>query len=56
MIVKVTYENGYVFILNYNVYDVTVAELGEVAVPALGYVVLNDEGEIVINSGEEAAA
>lgn len=56
MIVKVTYENGYVFILNYNIYDVTVAELGETAVPALGYVVLNAEGEIVINSGEEAAA
>ncbi|MBQ8254882.1 MAG: hypothetical protein IJY94_05195 [Clostridia bacterium] len=56
MIVKVTYENGYSFILNYNYFDVTVEELGDTVVPKLGYVVLNANGEIVINSGEEAAA
>ncbi len=55
MIVKVTFENGYSFILNYNYFDVTVEELGETVIPALGYVVLNANGEIVINSGEEAA-
>jgi hypothetical protein len=54
LIVKVTYENGYSFILNYNYYDVTVTELGETVIPALGYVVLNANGEIIINSGEEA--
>ncbi len=56
MIVKVTFENGYSFILNYNYFDVTVEELGETVIPALGYVVLNANGETVINSGEEAAA
>ena len=55
MIVKVTFENGYSFILNYNYFDVTVEELGETVIPSLGYVVLNENGEIVVNSGEEAA-
>lgn len=56
MIVKMTFENGYSFILNYNYYDVTVEELGDTVIEQLGYVVLNADGEIVINSGEEAAA
>ncbi len=53
MIVKVTFENGYSFILNFNYFDVTVEELGDTVVARLGYVVLNAEGEVVINSGEE---
>ena len=53
MIVKVTFENGYSFILNFNYFDVTVEELGDTVVTRLGYVVLNAEGEVVINSGEE---
>jgi hypothetical protein len=56
LIVKVTFENGYSFILNYNYYDVTVSELGETVIEKFGYVVLNAEGEVVINSREEAAA
>ena len=56
MIVKVTFENGYSFILNYNIFAVTVKETGDTAIPALGYLVLNDRGEVVVNSGEEAAA
>ncbi len=56
MIVKVTFENGYSFILNYNYFDVTVEELGDTVIPKLGYVVTNQNGEIVVNSGEEAAA
>ncbi len=56
MIVKVTFENGYSFILNYNYFDVTVEELGDTVIPSLGYVVLNENGEMVVNSGEEAAA
>ncbi len=56
MIVKVTFENGYSFILNYNIFAVTVMETGDVVIPSLGYVVLNDQGEIILNSGEEAAA
>lgn len=54
MIVKVTFENGYSFILNYNYFDVTVEELGDTVIENLGYVVLDPNGEIVINSGEEA--
>ena len=56
MIVKVTFENGYSFILNYNIFAVTVLETGDVVIPSLGYVVLNNQGEVIINSGEEAAA
>ncbi len=56
MIVKVTFENGYSFILNYNIFDVTVTELGDAVIESLGYVVLNEKGEIVINSREEVAA
>ena len=55
MIVKVTYENGYSFILNYNYFDVTVEECGDTVIPKLGYVVIDPDGEIIINSGEEAA-
>jgi len=56
MIVKVTFENGYSFILNYNIFAVTVKETGDVVIPSLGYIVINDQGEVIINSGEEAAA
>ena len=56
MIVKVVFENGYSFILNYNNVDITVDELGDTVIAKLGYVVINPDGEIVINSGEEAAA
>jgi glutaredoxin-related protein len=56
MIVKVTFENGYSFILNYNIFDVTVKETGDVVIESLGYLVLNEKGEIVINSAEEVAA
>ncbi len=56
MIVKVTFENGYSFILNYNIFDVTVEETGDTVIASLGYVVLNEKGEVIINSGEEAAA
>lgn len=55
MIVKVTFENGYSFILNYNYFDVTVEECGDTVIPKLGYVVIDPNGEIIINSGEEAA-
>ncbi len=55
-IVKVTFENGYSFILNYNIFDVTVVETGDVVIPALGYLVLNEKGEIVVHSAEEVAA
>ena len=53
MIVKVTYENGYAFILNYNVFDVTVKETGNTVIKGHGYLVLDPTGNIVINSGEE---
>ena len=56
MIVSVTYESGYTFILNYNIFDVTVDGLGDTVVEKLGYLVIDAEGNIVINSGEEAAA
>ncbi len=56
MIVKVTFENGYSYILNYNIFDVTVDQTGDTVIPKLGYVVLNAEGDVIINSGEEAAA
>jgi hypothetical protein len=56
MIVKVTYDNGYSFILNYNIYDVTVVLDGEtITVGELGYVVIKD-GAVIINSSEEVAA
>ncbi len=55
MIVKVTFENGYFFILNYNVFDVTVEELGGTAIKALGYVVVGPDGSVIINSGEEVS-
>ncbi len=56
MIVKVTFTNGYTFILNYNYFDVTVEELGEAVIAKLGYVVIDGNGNIVVNSGEEAVA
>ena len=56
MIVKVTFENGYSFILNYNIFAVTVQETGDTVIPALGYLALNDRGEVIVNSGEEVAA
>jgi len=56
MIVKVTFENGYAFILNYNIFDVTVKETGNTVISALGYLVLDPQGNVIINSGEEAAA
>ena len=56
MIVSVTYENGYTYILNYNIFDVTVDGLGDTVLEKLGYLVIDAEGNIVINSGEEAAA
>jgi hypothetical protein len=56
MIVKVTYDNGYSFILNYNIYSVTVSLDGEtITVGELGYVVIKD-GAVIINSSEEVAA
>lgn len=54
MIVKVTFENGYSFILNYNVFDITVKETGDTVIGALGYIVIDPDGEIIINSREEA--
>ncbi len=54
MIVRVTYENGYSFVLNYNVFDVTVSDYADTVIEALGYIVIDPEGKIVINSGEEA--
>ncbi len=53
-IVKVSFENGYSFILNYNVYEVTVSECSDEIIEAFGYLVLDSEGKVVINSGEEA--
>lgn len=56
MIVKVTFANGYAFILNYNIYDVTVAETGDTVIPALGYAVLDASGNVMFTSAEEANA
>lgn len=53
MIVQVTFENGYSFILNYNVFDVTVSDYPDTVISALGYIVIDPEGNIAINSGEE---
>ena len=53
MIVKVTYENGYSFILNYNVFDVTVSECPGTAIESLGYLVIDENGTVVINSAKE---
>ena len=56
MIVKVTFDNGYSFILNYNNFDVTVVENEEtLTIAKLGYIVIKD-GEVVISSAEEVAA
>ena len=54
LIVKVTFENGYTFILNYNVFDVTVSEYPDTVIGSLGYIVIDPEGNVIINSGEEA--
>lgn len=54
LIVKVTFENGYRFILNYNIFDVTVSETSDTVIGALGYIVIDPEGNVIINSGEEA--
>ncbi len=53
MIVKVTFDNGYSFILNYNVFDITVLECGETVIESLGYVVIDENGTVVINSAKE---
>lgn len=56
MIVRVTFENGYSFILNYNIYDITVVVDGEtLTVDELGFLVIKD-GEVKYNSAEEVAA
>ena len=54
LIVKVTFENGYSFVLNYNVFDVTVSEYSDTVISSLGYIVIDPEGNVIINSGEEA--
>ena len=55
-IVKVTFENGYSYILNYNNFAVTVVENGEtLTIAKLGYLVIKD-GEVIIDSAEEVAA
>ena len=55
-IVKVTFENGYSYILNYNNIAVTVVENGEtLTIAKLGYLVIKD-GEVIIDSAEEVAA
>ena len=54
LIVKVTFENGYSFVLNYNVFDATVSEYSDTVISSLGYIVIDPEGNVIINSGEEA--
>ena len=55
-IVKVTFDNGYSFILNYNNFDITVVDNDQtITIEKLGFVVIKD-GAIVLNSAEEVAA
>ncbi|MBQ0102486.1 MAG: hypothetical protein KBT31_06820, partial [Firmicutes bacterium] len=55
MIVKVSYDNGYAFILNYNMFDVTVKETGDEVIAAFGFIVVDSNGHVILNSAEEVA-
>ena len=55
LIVKVTFDNGYMFVINYNNFDVTTVETGDEIISSLGYLVISPDGSVLINSAKEAA-
>ncbi len=55
LIVRVTFDNGYKFVINYNDFDVTTPDTGDTVIHSLGYIVVSPDGDVVINSAKEAA-